>query len=74
MKRRPGGDGVEDECVRKPEIVCTVPDNVRAKLRLHSQEPSETLELDGTAVLVRSVNEWLETALQPGKHTIKFRA
>jgi len=58
---------------RRPEITCTVPGNVRARLRLSSQDASDALEIDGTVAPARSANRWLEAALPPGRHTIRFR-
>ena len=59
---------------RRPEIVCTVPKKVRAKLRLRSREENDLLKVDGIDVYSRTSNGWLEIMLQPGKHTVQFRS
>jgi alpha-L-rhamnosidase len=58
---------------RRPEIICSVPENVKARIRLRSRDTADVLELDGKAIHAHSSNGWLEAALQPGNHTIKFR-
>ncbi len=58
---------------RKPKIVCTIPNNVQAMLRLPSQEAREVLEIDGIAAPARRAEGWLEIGLKPGKHTIQFQ-
>jgi alpha-L-rhamnosidase len=58
----------------RPEIVCTVPENVKAKLRLRSRETNDVLEVDGAATHARSASGWSEAMLQPGKHLIQFRS
>jgi hypothetical protein len=57
----------------RPEIFCSVPKNVTARIRLRSRETTDVLELDGKAIHARSSDGWLEAIVQPGKHTIKFR-
>lgn len=57
----------------RPEIVCSVPENVKARIRLRSQATTDVLDLDGKAIQSQSSPGWLEAILQPGKHTIKFR-
>jgi hypothetical protein len=57
----------------RPEITCTVPGNVRARLRLSLQDASDALEIDGTVAPARRANRWLEAVLPPGRHTIRFR-
>ena len=56
-----------------PEITCTVPSNVDAKLRLRSRETNDVLEINGIATPARRANGWIEVALRPGKHTIRTR-
>jgi hypothetical protein len=58
---------------RRPEITCSVPENVKARLRLRSQAMTDVLELDGKAIHPHSSNGWLEAILQSGKHSITFR-
>jgi alpha-L-rhamnosidase len=58
---------------RRPEITCTVPANVGAKLRLPFVNASDILEINGTAVPVRRANGWLEATLLPGRHIVRFR-
>jgi len=57
----------------RPEIVCSVPENVKARIRLRSQATTDVLDLDGKAIQSQSSPGWLEAILQPGKHTIKLR-
>jgi alpha-L-rhamnosidase len=57
----------------RPEIVCSVPENVKARIRLRSQATTDVLDLDGRAIRSQSSLGWLEAILQPGKHTITFR-
>ena len=57
----------------RPEIVCSVPENVKARIRLRSQATTDVLDLDGKAIRSQSSPGWLEAILQPGKHTITFR-
>jgi alpha-L-rhamnosidase len=57
----------------RPEIVCSVPENVKARIRLRSQAMGDVLELDGRAIHAHSADGWLEATLPRGKHTIKFR-
>ena len=57
----------------RPEIVCSVPENVKARIRLRSQATTDVLDLDGKAIQSKSSPGWLEAILQPGKHTITFR-
>jgi alpha-L-rhamnosidase len=56
---------------RDPEIACTIPGNVRARLRLRSQDTGGVLEIDGRVVSPHRANGWLEAPLQPGKHRIR---
>jgi len=58
---------------RRPEILCSVPGNVTARIRLRSRESTDVLELDGKAIHAHSLDGWLEAILLPGKHTVKFR-
>jgi alpha-L-rhamnosidase len=58
---------------RRPEITCSVPENIKARIRLRSRVTEDVLELDGRAIHARSSDGWLEAIVQPGKHTIKFR-
>jgi hypothetical protein len=53
--------------------VCSVPENVKARIRLRSQAMTDALELDGKAIHTQSSRGWLEAILQPGRQTIKFR-
>ncbi len=57
---------------RRPEITSIVPGNVRARLRLSSQDASDALEIDGTVAHARNADRWLEAVLPPGRHTIRF--
>jgi hypothetical protein len=57
----------------RPEMVCSVPENVKARIRLRSQATTDVLDLDGKAIRSQSSPGWLEAILQPGKHTITFR-
>jgi hypothetical protein len=58
---------------QRPEIACSIPENVKARIRLRSQATTDVLELDGKAIRSHSSHGWLEAVLQPGQHTIKFR-
>lgn len=58
---------------RLSKITCVIPTNVQATLRLPMQEGNGILEINGTATPTGNIDGWLETALQPGRNSIRFR-
>jgi alpha-L-rhamnosidase len=58
---------------RLSEITCVIPTNVQATLRLSMEEGNGILEINGIAAQARDIDGWLETALQPGRNSIRFR-
>ena len=58
---------------RLSEITCVIPANVQATLRLSMKEGNGILEINGIAAQARDIDGWLETALQPGRNSIRFR-
>jgi alpha-L-rhamnosidase len=58
----------------RSDIICTIPQNVRARLRLREQGESTLLIINGKSRSVRGVSGWLETDLLPGRNTIRLQA
>jgi hypothetical protein len=54
-------------------ITCVIPTDVLATLRLPMQDGNGILEINGIAAPTRDIDGWLETALQPGRNSIRFR-
>ena len=59
---------------RLSEIRCVIPTDVQATLRLPMQDGNGPLEINGTATPTRNIDGWVETALQPGTNSIRFRS
>ncbi len=57
---------------KRPEIVCTIPEAVNARLRLRSLNENDRLEVDSRVVAFDHANGWIEARLRQGRHTIRL--
>jgi hypothetical protein len=55
-----------------PEIVCTIPDAVNARLRIRALNENDKLEVDSSVVAFDRTNGWIKAGLRPGRHTIRL--
>ena len=57
---------------KRPEIACTIPDAVKARLRIRSLNESDRVEVDSRVEAFDHTNGWIEAELRPGRHTIRL--